>query len=267
MPVLGATLENACLFFVYNRLQDTIRSFHGSSISSQAPTSLDAEVERPLTMPQLAIAAAGAGAATSLVLTPVELIKCRMQVQMISREITITAQTAPAAAATAGPMLATAGGPGGASATLSAGTGEAAVTGAAGRAASVGRIPASAFKGLDGPLTILTRTIKNDGFTGLWLGQTGTLLRETGGGVAWFLAFESGSKWLLERKAKETGRTDVSKKDLSSLELVAAGALAGISYNIVLFPVGTKRADEPRRSRRRILTCPALSPLALRRTL
>ena len=107
------------------------------------------------------------------------------------------------------------------------------------RAASTGTRSASsaqAFKSLDGPLTLLRRTIAADGIRGLWLGQTGTLLRETGGGVAWFLAFESCSRYLIARKKALWKRDDVTKKDLSSLELVGAGALAGISYNVVLFP-------------------------------
>ncbi|EPQ28552.1 uncharacterized protein PFL1_03856 [Pseudozyma flocculosa PF-1] len=148
MPVFGATLENACLFFTYNRIQSVIRSVTGQQGASGS--SIQADADSPLSFPQLAIAAAGAGAATSLVLTPIELIKCKM--------------------------------------------------------------------------------------------QTGTLLRETGGGVAWFLAFESCSRWFIQRKKALRGRDDVSKRDLGTLELVSAGALAGISYNVVLFPADSVKS-------------------------
>ncbi|KAJ1024751.1 hypothetical protein NDA16_002791 [Ustilago loliicola] len=221
MPVVGATLENACLFFTYNQIQSAIRWANGEAKSGASAAQADAE--SPLSILQLAIAAAGAGAVTSLVLTPIELIKCKMQVQMITREqhvplSTTTTAAAPAAASASGLQQS-----------------RSIYTSAVQRAATPSS-SAEAFKALDGPLTLLRRTIAADGIRGLWLGQTGTLLRETGGGVAWFLAFESCSRYLIARKKAQWKRQDVTKKDLTSLELVGAGALAGVSYNVVLFP-------------------------------
>ncbi|SNX86303.1 related to mitochondrial amino acid transporter ARG-13 [Melanopsichium pennsylvanicum] len=216
MPVIGATLENACLFFTYNQIQSAIRWANGDATNSASAAKADAE--RPLSIPQLAIAAAGAGAVTSLVLTPIELIKCKMQVQMITRE-----QHAPVAA-TVAPVQAQ----------LQHQTRSLYTPVIRSSAASTNA--AQALRTLDGPLTLLRRTIAADGIRGLWLGQTGTLLRETGGGVAWFLAFESCSRYLIARKKAASNRTDITKKDLTSLELVGSGALAGISYNVVLFP-------------------------------
>ncbi|CDR98588.1 hypothetical protein [Sporisorium scitamineum] len=220
LPVFGATLENACLFFTYNQIQSAIRWFNGEARSSSAAK---ADAESPLSIPQLAIAAAGAGSATSVVLTPIELIKCKMQVQMITRE----QQHAPVAAG--------------------AGVGQPQLqqtrslhTSAVRSAASTQS--AQTLKTLDGPLALLRRTIATDGIRGLWLGQTGTLLRETGGGVAWFLAFESCSRYLIARKKLQWKRDGMTKKDLSSLELVGAGALAGISYNVVLFPADSVKS-------------------------
>lgn len=152
-------------------------------------------------MPQLGIAAACAGSITSFVLTPVELIKCRMQVQLISAE---------AAAGGVGAI-------------------------AAGAGAGAGASSKAAFANLPGPVALVQQTLRKEGLRGLWLGQTGTLLRETGGGVAWFLAFEGVSRWFCERR-KAAGRPS-TKKDLSSLELVAAGACSGVGYNVALFPV------------------------------
>lgn len=236
MPIFGATLENATLFFTYNYVQGQLRQICGvglrSSSSTQASSLLsssasldtrevsgnastpsDAIAETPLPMSYLAVAAAAAGSATSLVLTPVELIKCKMQVQMVARELDVAAATGSRSVMTSS-------------------------TGAVAANAKVSpAITPAAFRGLDGPMTLFLRTIHADGIRGLWLGQTGTLLRETGGGIAWFLSFEWACRTLIARKKDQCGRENITKKDLTSLELIGAGALAGISYNVILFPV------------------------------
>ncbi|PWN38021.1 mitochondrial carrier [Meira miltonrushii] len=196
MPVFGATLENASLFFTYNFVQGQLRQYNGLSTPSSS-SSLEEDAEKPLSMGYLAIAAACAGSVTSVVLTPVELIKCKMQVQMVAREVDILNMSSNAFTA-----------------------------------------------GLDGPLTILKKVIRQDGIRGLWLGQTGTLLRETGGGVAWFLAFEYGCRTMIEakRKAAPNSDTPITKKDLGTMQLIGAGALAGISYNVVLFPADSVKS-------------------------
>ncbi|KAI7874615.1 mitochondrial carrier domain-containing protein [Mucor mucedo] len=68
-PIIGAMLENAILFVGYRQIQRAIRSY------SQTPP------EEPLSLNQLVLAGAMAGTIVSFVLTPVELIKCRLQVQ------------------------------------------------------------------------------------------------------------------------------------------------------------------------------------------
>ncbi|PWN92263.1 mitochondrial carrier [Acaromyces ingoldii] len=241
MPIFGATLENATLFFTYNFVQGQLRHASGMSVprssddqqasggggggGGASTSSLDADAENPLPMSYLAVAAAAAGSATSLVLTPVELIKCKMQVQMVARELEVVAAASAAAASssTASSSLASP------SATVSAT--------APGQALS-----SASFRGLDGPVSLFMRTIRADGLRGLWLGQTGTLLRETGGGIAWFLGFEWACRTLITRKRKLWGRNGVTKKDLTSLELIGAGALAGISYNVVLFPADSVKS-------------------------
>jgi ornithine carrier protein len=140
------------------------------------------------------------------ILTPVELIKCKMQVQMISRELDVLAKPASTATGTA-------------------------------RALS-----SKAFAGLDGPVKIFLEILKREGPSGLWLGQTGTFLRETGGSTAWFLGFEWACRAMLDQKRKKSSRTDLTKKDLSSLQLMAAGALAGVSYNVILFPADSVKS-------------------------
>lgn len=232
MPVFGATLENATLFFTYNFVQGHLRKVAGLA-GPASSSSLEEDAEKPLSMGYLAIAAACAGSITSVVLTPVELIKCKMQVQMVAREVEMLARAAPNAAPTSASTSASARS---ATAALRAGPVTAAQTG-------VRQLSSQAFAGLDGPLTILRTILRRDGVRGLWVGQTGTLLRETGGGVAWFLAFEWACRKMIEAKRKASpGSATVTKKDLKTAELIGAGAMAGISYNVVLFPADSVKS-------------------------
>ncbi|KAJ5684840.1 Mitochondrial ornithine carrier protein AmcA/O.t1.c1 [Penicillium maclennaniae] len=66
-PMMGAAVETSCLFFSYRLIQDAMRA------------TVFPEKEQ---LPFLALIAAGAasGSVTSLALTPIELIKCKMQV-------------------------------------------------------------------------------------------------------------------------------------------------------------------------------------------
>ncbi|KAI0280386.1 mitochondrial carrier domain-containing protein [Russula aff. rugulosa BPL654] len=163
-PIVGAMAENAILFLAYNELQNLIRRFSNAPFAGT------------LSLSQLAYAAAGAGAITSFFLTPIELVKCKMQVQML---------VAPP--------------------TLSAGAVQAAGISSA--------LASSRLHNLPGPLAILRDAIRTDGVRGLWLGQTGTLIRETGGSAAWF-----------------------GTKDALS------GACAGAAYNLAFFPADTVKS-------------------------
>lgn len=168
--------ENATLFVVYNQTQAFLRKLYPppSTLASEAP---------PLSLPQLSFSAALAGACASFVLTPVELVKCKMQVQNI---VNPTKQKGP------------------------------------------------------GPIEITRLILKREGFKGLWLGQTGTIIRETGGSAAWFTTFEVVSSFFVERRVsagqKGANGERITKGDLNALELMSAGATAGVIYNCVLFP-------------------------------
>ena len=120
--------------------------------------------------------------------TPIELVKCKMQVQML---------IAPPAssAARVHPTLA-----------------------------------ASLPRNLPGPLAILRDAIRTDGVRGLWLGQTGTLIRETGGSAAWF-----GTKELICKLL----RRDAPTRELWPWESAVSGACAGAAYNLAFFPADT----------------------------
>ena len=84
-----------------------------------------------------------------------------------------------------------------------------------------------------------SNTIRKEGVAGLWHGLSGTLLREVGGGIAWFLTFEFASQEFLRRRHSQAPLT---KSDLSSLELATSGALAGICYNVSLFPADSVKS-------------------------
>ncbi|RDX54659.1 mitochondrial carrier [Lentinus brumalis] len=191
-PIVGAMAENASLFWTYTEMQRVIRWSQGIPLSQH------------LSLGQLALAGAGAGALTSFVLTPIELVKCKMQVQMLMT---------PAAAAPA---------------TLSAHP--------SGPTTSPSSSSAPTMRKLPGPIAVLTSVVRETGIRGLWLGHTGTLIRETGGGAAWFSAKEGVASLLLARR----GLSD--KRELRAWESGVAGACAGVAYNVALFPADTVKS-------------------------
>ncbi|KIJ63770.1 hypothetical protein HYDPIDRAFT_155268 [Hydnomerulius pinastri MD-312] len=193
-PVVGAMVENATLFVSYTQLQNAIRWANGQP-HTQDPT-----------LPQLALAGGGAGAITSFLLTPVELVKCKMQVQML----------APGASAVS--ITSTPTGPTG--------------------AATLGAIKPQT---LPGPISVLMSVIRNTGFRGLWLGQTGTLIRESGGGAAWFACKEFVSMQLIKRRAKSSG-SELTRKDILLWESALSGACAGGVFNFSMFPADSVKS-------------------------
>ncbi|KAI6158359.1 mitochondrial carrier [Pisolithus thermaeus] len=194
-PVVGAMAENATLFLSYNELQSLLRRLDPHP-SSQDPT-----------LSQLALSGAGAGAITSFVLTPIELVKCKMQVQMLA--------------------------PNKSTAILSTSTGY--------TAAATSGVASLKRNALPGPVSVFVSVIRDTGFRGLWLGQTGTLIRETGGGAVWFACKEFVGIQLIQRRAKSHG-LQLERKDILPMESAFAGACAGGAYNISLFPADTVKS-------------------------
>lgn len=105
---------------------------------------------------------------------------------------------------------------------------------------------------LPGPIAILRTIVQAEGVRGLWLGHTGTLIRESGGGAAWFGIKEVVSRMLLSRRQTRSGPADAtlpptssssSTLQISKLEMelkpwesAFAGACAGVGYTFLLFP-------------------------------
>lgn len=94
----------------------------------------------------------------------------------------------------------------------------------------------TALPPLQGPFQIIFSTLRTQGIRGLWLGQMGTLLRETGGGSAWFTAYEVICSAFLARRQKALADPTLTKADLKTYELMIGGAAAGVSYIAILFP-------------------------------
>lgn len=187
-PLIGSMIENSALFVAYNQVQRGIRHF---SINPQAE----------LSMNQLCLAGALSGALVSFVLTPVELIKCKLQVQGMHNESLV--KTDPA------------------------------YNFQAKRAFGLGghlREPPPNKK-FSGPISVIAYTIKNQGFSGLFRGHLATVLRESTGGAAWFGTYE----WMIKLMVESTPNA-TKKSDLSPWPLMFAGACAGMSYNAILFP-------------------------------
>jgi len=143
--------------------------------------------------------------------TPIELVKCKMQVQMLVAPHP-SVSLIPAVQFSGTPPL---------------------------NASGVARLP--------GPIAVLKTVIRTTGFRGLWLGQTGTLIRETGGSAAWFGSKEFIARILLSYRSKThpelvaDGRKP-TKKDLLLWESALSGGSAGILYNLVLFPADTVKS-------------------------
>jgi ornithine carrier protein len=103
---------------------------------------------------------------------------------------------------------------------------------------------------LPGPISVLTSILRNAGFRGLWLGHTGTLIRETGGTAAWFTTKEFIASVLVARRlsSPHSARPDPlpsakqQKPDLLLWESALSGACAGASFNLALFPADTVKS-------------------------
>lgn len=99
-----------------------------------------------------------------------------------------------------------------------------------------------------GPIAVLTSVLRTTGIRGLWLGQTGTLFRETGGGAAWFGTKEYVANILVCKRLTDQGLpTDpitvgTHKKELKAWESAVSGAAAGAMFNFVMFPADTVKS-------------------------
>jgi len=80
-PLLGAAIETSSLFYSYRLAQDFARSLF------YFPTPSSSNVNTQLPLSVLVGCGAASGAFTSLLLTPVELVKCQLQVPLVSGRV------------------------------------------------------------------------------------------------------------------------------------------------------------------------------------
>lgn len=129
-----------------------------------------------------------------------------------------------------------------------------------------------------GPLAIVRSTVETHGVRGLWLGHTGTLLRETGGTAAWFTVKEWVANLLRNRRLGSLRQADGQSNvraldDLLPWESAVSGAIAGAACVLALYPADTVKSamqtEEELRSHGPSTPKAATKPLAasFRRTL
>ncbi|KAI9476528.1 MAG: mitochondrial carrier domain-containing protein [Benjaminiella poitrasii] len=180
-PIIGAMLENAVLFVGYRQIQRQIREF--SPPIETSTTTLDEHGQVPLTFNQLTLAGALSGSLISIVLTPVELVKCKIQVQNILKN--------------------------------------------------------TKAQQFNQPSDVIKQICRAQGFAGLYRGFIPTFIRETGGNAFWFGVYEYTCAALIQYRRNRAIETEkiITKNDLTAPELMIAGAVGGIAYNLSFFPV------------------------------
>jgi hypothetical protein len=80
-PLVGSMAENAVLFWMYSHCKRWVALASGGTDPIAAAHIVDQGDEEEMSLLQLSLAGAGAGFGSAFVLTPVELVKCRLQVQ------------------------------------------------------------------------------------------------------------------------------------------------------------------------------------------
>jgi ornithine carrier protein len=101
-------------------------------------------------------------------------------------------------------------------------------------------------KPLPGPINVLMSVIHTTGFRGLWLGHTGTLIRETGGTAAWFGTKEYVASLLVAhrtcRASSSCDKFEATSAGLLPWESALSGACAGAAFNLAMFPADTVKS-------------------------
>ncbi|KAJ1647868.1 mitochondrial ornithine carrier protein [Dispira simplex] len=218
-PIVGAMIENSALFYSYHWFQHMLQNALGDTRTPQCRRDHNnadgVTLEDRLPLGQLTLAGALAGISAGFVLTPVELIKCRVQVQNIDTYGQRRSCQMPSAS---------------------------------GSIKQYTRQPR-------GTWATIAHIVRHEGMGAFFQGFTPTVIREAGGGAAWFGTYELVTGFFLKRRQialfeqklpldSAQSTTDVriepimlGRKDLGALEFITAGACAGIAYNIVLYPV------------------------------
>ena len=91
-----------------------------------------------------------------------------------------------------------------------------------------------------GIIEVTRSVINTEGFRGLWLGHAGTIFRETGGCVAWFVSKEWVARQLLACRMSDS--QPKSSAHLLVWESGISGAIAGAVGALVCYPADTVKS-------------------------
>lgn len=249
-PLFGAAIETSSLFFSYRLAQTLLRSsgfliLPSSSSSTSASSSDEGDYKKinvkddnynnttnsnnnnlqhddggRLPLSALVACGAASGAFTSLILTPIELVKCQMQVTPLSPLPSPPPPPPPHAT----------------SATTTT---------------SINHIPTAAKRRPPpGPFSIIATIYRHHGPLGFWHGQLATCIRETGGSAAWFGVYEAVSALFRSHSLSSSSSpssfsttspttTTQGPPPLAVWQQMTAGACAGVSYIFGFFPADT----------------------------
>ncbi|KAI5824583.1 mitochondrial carrier [Schizophyllum commune Tattone D] len=234
VPLVGAMAETSALFLSYTYIQHTMRQ-------------MSSNYNSPLSIAELSAAAAGSGFAASFIITPLELVKCRMQVQLMNSHTKLRTQPspAPASAPKATRPHPPSSLPGSSTNSSSRILPILSHTGAFQTAAQSRNI-SSSMSHLPGPWQVVKSTVRSSGIQGLWVGHVGTILRETGGTAIWFAIKEWTSRLMIDRRLIRNGiHPDATSRRATSLlpwESALAGAVGGAVCAFALYPTDTVKS-------------------------
>lgn len=93
-----------------------------------------------------------------------------------------------------------------------------------------------------GIISVLTTIVRSHGVAGLWLGHTGTMLRETGGSASWFVTKEWVARLLLDFRAGTDSTYLEQNMTLLPWESALSGAIAGVVGALLFYPADTVKS-------------------------
>lgn len=167
-PLLGAMMENAVLFWIYRSAESWMLSNWNKKTQDIAKSRLE--------LPLVGVAGCLAGFGAAVVLTPIELVKCRVQIQEFHAKGSSTDPVMPS----------------------------------------------------KGTFRMFLDLLKSgSGLSTFYRGFHYTAIRECGGGAVWFGTYE-----FFCRKFRDGN----AEGNLGHLQLMCAGAAAGVAYNVSFFP-------------------------------
>ncbi|KAF9447489.1 mitochondrial carrier [Macrolepiota fuliginosa MF-IS2] len=259
VPITGTMVQAAGLFLAYSSFQNIIQNYYHGSVRYEGSKKLQ------LTIPQLGVAAGGAGFVTSFILTPMELIKCRMQVQMMNihskaarYQLQPSRPTLPTTKLfTCTSRITT---PNPTSQFIAHKSSVQNLSTARALPLPGHTLPLpdsySRIPNAPGSLSIVRSVLHDHGLKGFWLGQTGTIFRETGGCAVWFVVKEAVVNTLQKRRHRDGLQLEgtIGDRDLypshvaepmTSIlpwESAIAGAAAGATGTLLFYPADTVKS-------------------------